>query len=281
MSLRLALLAALSALTSACNGMPNYPEGDQFIIESPVMGAQRALTVHLPLDYEATPTVHYPVLIVLDAPDMARAVAGEAAILADSGMIPPVIVIGVENAPWPARNRDFTPPFLAQSLDDSVASPGEGDRFLQFLRDDVLGWTDSTYRTNGRRILVGWSRGALFSAWSLIADPNLFEARIALSPAFWREDSAIANVFDSFFTVHSELGSRLYMALGEEENPKMTGGFEHTLSVFERSAPAGLSWVGEIIPDTDHQSMVWRGTAGALRAVLGTPMDVTPRDTTM
>ncbi len=62
---------------------------------------------------------------------------------------------------------------------------GGGDKFLAFLKNEAIPLIEKTYRTAPYRMLAGHSRGGLLVAYSLLAEPDLFHARFAHSPALW------------------------------------------------------------------------------------------------
>ncbi|EGM68133.1 alpha/beta hydrolase-fold protein [Shewanella sp. HN-41] len=58
----------------------------------------------------------------------------------------------------------------------------ENQQFLDFMERDLLPAIDKQYRTNGFRILNGFTGNATFSLYTLLNRPSLFNAYIAASP---------------------------------------------------------------------------------------------------
>lgn len=58
----------------------------------------------------------------------------------------------------------------------------ENQQFLDFMEQDLLPAIDKQYRTNGFRILNGFTGNATFSLYTLLNRPSLFNAYIAASP---------------------------------------------------------------------------------------------------
>ncbi|MDT3335379.1 alpha/beta hydrolase-fold protein [Shewanella sp. SP1S1-7] len=58
----------------------------------------------------------------------------------------------------------------------------ENQQFLDFMEQDLLLAIDKQYRTNGFRILNGFTGNATFSLYTLLNRPSLFNAYIAASP---------------------------------------------------------------------------------------------------
>lgn len=71
-------------------------------------------------------------------------------------------------------NLDYTPRATRQDLDRSDSPFGRADRFLDFLRKELIPAVEGRYRASGLRILAGNSRGGLFVVYALTIDPRLF-----------------------------------------------------------------------------------------------------------
>jgi len=59
---------------------------------------------------------------------------------------------------------------------------GSGDRFLAFLKDEMIPTVEREYRTQRPRMLAGWSRGGLFVVYSLLAVPNFLMLDLPTAP---------------------------------------------------------------------------------------------------
>jgi predicted alpha/beta superfamily hydrolase len=202
--------------------------------------------------YEAEANRRYPVVYVLDGSSQDIHTASTAALMARIALMPPVIVVGIPNVSGEGRQRDYTPPTMAMDQDVADSPRGGADGFLAFLESELIPDIERRYRTTSERMLAGHSRGGLFVAWSLIASPDLFQARFAHSPALWRENVAIAEMLDQFLTATPSLASFYYMSLGTKENAEMTNGFARVRAVLEARAPAGLRWRADLVPGAVH-----------------------------
>jgi predicted alpha/beta superfamily hydrolase len=230
-----------------------YPEGTvASTLRSAVLNEEREVLVHLPVGYETEPDRRYPVVYVLDGSSQDVHTASTAALMARINLMPPVIVVGIPNVSGEGRQRDYTPPSMAMEIDEPNGPRGGADRFLTFLKTELIPDIDRRYRTTSERMLAGHSRGGLFVAWSLMADPGLFQVRFAHSPALWREDAAIAGMLDQYLTATPGLASFFYMSLGTKENAEMTAGFERVRAVLESRAPKRLRWRADLVPGAVH-----------------------------
>lgn len=245
--------SAASAIAMAWYlGRDVLPEGAvAFSLSSTVLGESREAIVHLPEDYESAGETRYPVIYVLDGSSQDGHTAKTAALLARIGMMPKVIVVGIPHVN-DSRNRDYTPPFGAQDEDAPDGPKGQADRFLAFLKTELIPEVDRRYRTSPHRALSGWSRGGLFVVYSLIADPALFQARFAHSPALWRDDTAIADHLRTFLA-GSPAPTDLYLSMGSQEVERMQAGLSRVQEVLT-STPSSLRWTVDLVPGAVHQN---------------------------
>ena len=149
----------------------------------------RRLLVYLPPDYEKKPNERYPVLYMQDGQNLfddATSFAGEwhadetAERLIKEGKIPPLIIVGIENAGGD-RVDEYTP----------VSSRGEGGRgalYAKFVVEEVKPFIDKTYRTKPDRAstgIGGSSLGGLISLYIVKQYPSVFGRCAAVSPSLW------------------------------------------------------------------------------------------------
>ncbi|HLA76617.1 MAG TPA: alpha/beta hydrolase-fold protein [Vicinamibacteria bacterium] len=221
-------------------------------MDSKLLGEPREMLVHLPESYHRKPGQRYPVVYVLDGSSVDVHTAHSAALMARIGVMPEVIVVGLPNTSGANRQRDYTPPFIRRDIDKSDSPPGAGDRFIAFLRSEVMPWIEREYRTASFRVLVGHSRGGLLAVYSLIADPGLFDARIALSPALWRDDQVMVSKLRETLLSRADLDSFLYMSMGSQENEKMMAAYRSAVTTLRQHAPRGLRWSADLTEGATH-----------------------------
>lgn len=236
-------------------------------LTSSVLGEVRAYTVRLPEGYAREPQRRYPVVYVLDGPPLDDHTAQGARALAAAGQAPGLIVVGIPNMQRSGRARDFLPPFLSFARRDGSPFTGGADRFLRFLREELVPRIERDYRTTRPRLLVGHSLGAIFVCYSLTAAPAYFDARFAHSPAIWRDEDAVAADLARGLAAARGLGSFFYLSVGEKEGDGLGRGYPKLHAVLRaNAAAAGLRWHAEITPGSVHETNVARATPSALRA---------------
>ena len=236
-----ALLAAAVLLAAAPEADAQAPLTAN--LTSSVLGEVRAYTVRLPDGYARAPQRRYRVVYVLDGPPLDDHTAQGAATLAAAGQAPGLIVVGIPNMQRSGRARDFLPPFLKFARRDGSPFTGGADRFLRFIRDELVPRIERDYRTTRPRLLVGHSLGAIFVSYSVGAAPSFFDARFAHSPAIWRDEDAIARDLARSLSSARGLGSFFYLSVGEKEGGGLGEGYAKFHTVLRtHAAAAGLRW---------------------------------------
>jgi predicted alpha/beta superfamily hydrolase len=271
MRLRWKLALGVAALLAAAFcvlhfGLPDL-SGDaplQRTITSEVLGETREILVHLPASYGARAGTHYPVVYVLDGAAQSVHTAETVERLAATGAFPEAIVVGIVNAGAEGRNRDLTPPGMRQDEEGGSAT-GRSDRFLQFIRAEVIPTVEREFGGSGQRVLAGNSRGGLFVVDAMTRDPDLFDAYLANSPALWRDGGRPVVRLVAFLRTKPAAPACLYLSLGEEENPKMTRAFQMARRALGAASHPGFHWASAMSPASGHGDNAVNATPRALR----------------
>ena len=273
---KLLLLVAATALFSVAGtylgirvrqGGEPPSDGLRVPLPSSVLHERREYTVFLPQGYEAAPGARYPVLYVLDGEVQAGHTAESAALLTRLGVIPPLIVVGIPNVSEDTRARDLTPPESWRPPAEGAA-PGSGaERFLSFLRTELIPKVEAAYRTAPPRILAGWSRSGLFVLYSQVAAPSLFEGRLAHSPFVWsEEDERAATRLEEGLRAAPPAQGFLFLSLGDQEK-ETTAPFQRAVRALESNAAPALRWRADVSPGGSHETNARLSTPLALCAM--------------
>ena len=225
-------------------------------IHSSILDEERHLLIRLPRGYDTAGPTRYPVLYKLDGDNGLRSFEESLVALQGSPGVPEMIFVAIPNGRG-RRNRDLTPANLHQeSPDDGGLGTGEmgrGDRFLDFIEQELIPHVDKTYQTKPERFLVGHSRGALLVLQSLLDKPELFEARFVFSAPLMRDEQRLIADTRNFLAEHPNLRSSIYFNWGERENEGMNRSCAAIEKLFTEAAPKGLRWKVERAPAADHQ----------------------------
>lgn len=228
---------------------------DKFIkamIRSEILNEDRPFAVHLPRNYELDAQKKYPVMYVLDGVSQSQHAADKMQVLADAGIAPAAIVIGIQNTKG-NRERDQTPPFMKTAVEDENSPLGAGDKFLKFLETELMPLVDKTYRTSGYKALTGNSRGGLFVLYTLVERPDLFQARFLYSTPVWRYDGLMVKKVSEFLTSRNRPSGFLFLSVGEKETDRMKSGFDNLSNVLKKSGPKKLKWIADRTPHAVHE----------------------------
>jgi predicted alpha/beta superfamily hydrolase len=181
--------------------------------------------VWVPAGYDdpAEAETRYPVLYLNDGQnvfDTATALFGDAEWRADevvdsliaAGRIPPLIVVGIDDAGRSGRAHEYLP-YPDEYLDPPEPDP-RGDLYAAFLRDEVFPLVDGRYRTRkDARTLGGSSYGALVMLYVAATAPDLASSLLLESPSLYVDDGAI---FDAVEGADLAL-RRVYVGIGTNE----------------------------------------------------------------
>ncbi len=228
----LCLLFGLLALSTKTRDLNAQQEpqtitiGEKFSLVSEVLDEERAYWVYLPASYNDTTYApqHYPVLYILDGDAHFHSASGVVQFMSTgingNIQIPEMIIVAIPNT---NRTRDLTPTHTKVGFDGEEApffavSSG-GDKFLQFVRDELFLEIESTYRTQPYRVLVGHSLGGLIALHALLDVPEMFQSYIAIDPSLWWDDQVLVHRAERLFTAGREQRSSVYISLAN--NPHL------------------------------------------------------------
>lgn len=230
-------------------------------INSTVLNEERTLFISLPDGYEKSNGT-YPVLILTDGKQNIKHVAGSIELLTRTGSIPPIIVVGIESI---NRSKDFSPSQVKNRPDT-----GNAPKFLDFIENEVFPYVDSNFRTHPFRILQGHSLGGLFTAYTLMEKPGLFDAHIILSPSFWWNQEEIIKKSGKFFKENQTLNKAIYFSIGKDESHS-DWGMRKELSKFvdslKANKPKNLRFKHIELDNEGHMSSPLLGNYHGLRWV--------------
>lgn len=218
--------------------------GETFTFQSNVLGEERIILLSLPKGYDQSQS-KYPVLYLLDGESHFYHLTGLIHFLSIQGRMPQVILVAIQNTD---RNRDFTP-----IEDETFKTSGGGKKFISFLREELMPYIEKNYRTAPFTILAGHSLCGMFTVYTLLDSPDLFNAYIAIAPYLAYKDNYIKTLAESTFGKMTALNKFLYISVGEEDEER-----EHVKTfkqLLKNKAPDGLEWNIKFFDEEDHGSV--------------------------
>jgi hypothetical protein len=231
-------------------------------IKSQVLGEERAILVRTPQGYDTNKRA-YPVLYMTDGDAHIGHTSSTIEFLARNGRMSELIVVGIINTD---RTRDLTPTKAVGPLAAQFPTAGGSDNFLKFIATELIPEIEKSYRVQPYRILAGHSLGGLFAVHTLISQPQLFNAYVAVSPSLQWSDEATLKRAEEFFKTRKELNATLFTSLGNE-----SGDIGKAFVAFQKlladTKIKGFEWEAEQMKDEDHGSVVLRSHYVGLRKV--------------
>lgn len=253
------ILLSFAKLTLAADN--NLSIGEEFNVESKTLGETRRIQIHLPDTYQHGDT-HFPVLYLTDGPGHFRHTVGTMDFLADTGRIPPMIIVGVANT---NRTRDLTPPILL-SKDDRFKNGGGADNFLTFFEKELIPYIEKNYRTQPYRVFSGHSFGGLFAIHTFLTKPELFNAYISVSPSLWWDDQRLISDAKNYFEKTKSLENTLFVSMAAEGD-RMLNPYNEFVKSAKGHHIEGLLFSSKEFSDEDHGSTVLRSHYFGLKQI--------------
>jgi len=247
-----------------------YVVADVFVIHSKILNEDRKLFIYNPDTVGGNVLPAYPVLYLLEENDMPM-VAGMVKYLSSyNEQLPAMLVVGIDGNGQ--RIRDLTP---SHSLYDDVGKldsdpnswlrpSGGGDRFLRFVREEVMPFVERKYRTAPFKILAGHSVGGLTAVHALNAQPGMFNAYLAVSPSLWWDNGAYLRSAVQHLPPSGTARKFLFVA----DSPE-TGTFpaymKKFLDVLGAHKAGSFEWEHRFYPNETHGSVAAKSYYDGLR----------------
>jgi predicted alpha/beta superfamily hydrolase len=212
--------------------------GKSIEFNSKILNEKRSIQIYLPESYQNN-LYSYPVFYVLDGEDN---FINAASIVKNQSSyyqhMPEMIVVAISSA---NRNKIF-------SIVD-----GGADKTLNFIKDELIPYVDSIYRTEKFRILFGHSIAGPFCFYALSKYNYLFDAFIILSPTMHNKICQPATkTLEDCFNSHKELNKVVYVGVAEGDNAKHQESFKMVKSLFTAKAPKAIEYKFETLSGEDH-----------------------------
>src|SRR5580693_1086683 len=197
-------------------------------LASRVFGNTRMLRVWLPPGYESeNHAKRYPVLYLNDGQNLFDACTSifssdewqadeTATALIQSGKIPPLIIVGIDNAGKRDRPKEYLP-----FPDDTLKPPVLGVRgkdYPKFLLDEAMPFINREYRTDpdpAKTGLGGSSYGAGIALYTVMRHPGRFGKLLLESPSLYAHDNYLLREADRF----ARWPDKLFSGVGSINEP--------------------------------------------------------------
>ncbi|MDP6453800.1 MAG: alpha/beta hydrolase-fold protein [SAR202 cluster bacterium] len=217
----------------------------------------------------------YPVVYAPDANSTFAWIVHTAGTMMVGGELPEMIVVGIGHPigsilTEPAALQKF---FQARTwhLTPTAGEAGGGggaEKFLGFIRDELIPFVDSNYPTNPEdRTLLGYSYGGLFSVYALLNNPEIFDRYVAGSPSLGFDDGVIFQHERASAASRPSLPVKLFMSAGSLESEKTLSNVEQMVEALKGRNYEDLDLTSVVFPDETHVSAIGGTLSRGLRAV--------------
>ncbi len=242
--------------------------GEKFSFRSKILNEERSYWVYLPDSYNNTLYMpqRYPVLYLLDGDAHFHSASGVVQFMSTgingNIQIPELIIVAIPNTD---RTRDLTPTHSEISLDGKehafLKTSGGGDKFLQFMREELFPQIESRYRTLPYRILVGHSSGGLLALHAFLNSPEMFNAYIAIDPSLWWDNQVLVRQAERRLKEVPKRRASVYISLANTPNVGGVSSKPHENAVrrfaqrLKSAAPSGVRSTLQFFKAEDHGSV--------------------------
>ncbi len=217
-----ALILCAMTSTFASADETGIPEviAERYSLQSAILDEERLYWVSLPKNYDNPlyASTSYPVIYILDGISYYPLASSMVHTMSRTENIPEAIVVAIDTSK--NRTRDLTPnhSLLDWQLNDTpaFATSGGGDKFLAFLKSELIPHIEKTYRTAPHRTLVGHSLGGLTVAHSLLTQPGLFQGYVSIDGSQWWDNQLLVRKLQTM-PPQKNMTGRLFFSLADHE----------------------------------------------------------------
>ncbi|MFP2996825.1 alpha/beta hydrolase-fold protein [Spongiivirga sp. MCCC 1A20706] len=207
--------------------------GSTILIKSNVLNQEREIQVFLPKSYSSSEK-KFPVLYILDGQRYFLHGVSLQKTFVEFKQSPEFIIVGISKLSSD-RNRNYS----ANSMN-----------YLNFIKNEVIEYIDSQYRTSKNRMLFGWAYAGGFVLETMVTEPNLFDSYIAASPFPLHQK---VDKVDSLLRKNTTF-SKLLCFTSETNEGVVKEGTRELNKLLSEKAPNTFNWSFEELQGEEHRS---------------------------
>ena len=276
-SLCLILLFCVFFYAHAQENSP-FRTGFEETIPSKILGQQRKIWIHVPKSNGGDKIKNrgnYPVVYVLDGSENFNTVASITEHMEESGLCPPMIVVGIVPVDRLSELTTGTDKELPKVV-------GNGDKFMSFVEKELIPYIDANYPTTTYKTLIGHSLGGLTVINTLLHRPDLFNSYISLDASLWWNNKKPVEEAKAILSAQHYQGKTLFMAMAnrmergmdtlsvQKDTSKSTGLIRSNLEfikILKSNKENQLHYSYKFYADDNHPSVRLIGEYDALRFI--------------
>jgi len=237
------------------------------VLNSKVLAEEREIRIQLPTQYDVNTEQSYPVLYLLDGSSNLSHTTGTLDFLVGYGQAPQLIIVAITHK---KRSLELTPTHLP----DKRFPTGGGDKFLDFIEQELMPHIDKNYRTAPFNLIAGHSFGGLLVMHAMSTRPNLFQAHFAYSPSLFWDNKVVIKQTQKFLSTTESFDNFLYMNMGNEGIERaddnglaMRNGVIDLTKQLDASSPEGFHYKSDLFEQENHQTTPIIGQFHAYRSL--------------
>ena len=237
-----------------------------FSINSPQTGTDYRIFVEAP--ETADEPGPWPALLFMDGDDIFKFAITAYSELRASNAVPPLLLVGVGYGAIPMLFGDWTTFTFTKSVNrrlrDYTAThmqtepeSGGAHAFVAFLADTLLPELAQRHPVRSAACgLAGHSLGALAVIHALFQAKPVFTRFLASSPSLWWDDRSPLKPIATRRENSPKLSAKLYLSVGSDDAPEMTGDFTLLEQQLTTNPFDGLELTIRRFPQRDHYNVI-------------------------
>ncbi|MFP9114894.1 alpha/beta hydrolase [Flavobacterium sp. RHBU_3] len=235
-------------------------------LASKALGTSRTIRVVTPPYYETDKNKKYPLLLLLDGEYMLEPFSGNLSYAYYWDELPETIIVAVDNIDPKQRAADT-------EVDETTGLPtGTGDKFFQFIADELLPYLSKTYRVSPFRIIAGHDVTARTANFFLYKQPTPFRGYINFSPEMAPEmenrlAETLKNTKENIF---------YYVCSADGDIPRLKRKIKELDENLKTINSPNVKYVYEEYTHGSHYSLIPFGIPGALYGIFASYRPISP-----
>jgi hypothetical protein len=256
MKISILLILTQFSICSAQQKKSDFVIGDKVSFESKVLNERKTIVVIPPYNYKDRPDEKFPVVYVLDPGNNLFATFGIVNYYSDMlKIMPSMIIVGIVSND---REKDYLP-----TPSKEQPTGGGADKFLHFIKSELVTLIDSTYPVNSERCIIGHSAGGLFAIYALENQPDLFNSFICIDPSLWYDDKSCVRKLPIFLRNNKDIKKSIFISLSNENGM----GVFSFIDALETYAPKGLKWDYIHYKNETHNSLGFKSICAGFEMI--------------
>ncbi|HEY5124649.1 MAG TPA: alpha/beta hydrolase-fold protein [Ignavibacteria bacterium] len=256
MKISVLLILTQFSICSAQQKKSDFVIGEKISFESNVLNERKTIVVIPPYNYKDRPDEKFPVVYVLDPGNNLFATFGIVNYYSDMlKIMPRMIIVGIVSND---REKDYLP-----TPSKEQPTGGGADKFLCFIKSELVTLIDSTYPANSERCIIGHSAGGFFAIYALENQPELFDSFICIDPSLWYDNQSCVKEMPEFLKNNKKIKKSIFISLSNE---KEMGVFPF-IEVLEKYAQEGINWDYIHYKNETHNSLGFKSICAGFEMI--------------